>query len=49
MDTLPHVPRAFWAKWVAAVHREYPKVNILGELFDGDPALLYFQRGHREQ
>ena len=48
MDTLPHVPRAFWAKWAAAVHREYPKVNILGELFDGDPALLaYFQRGHR--
>lgn len=48
MDTLPHVPRSFWAKWGAAVHREYPKVNILGELFDGDPALLaYFQKGHR--
>jgi neopullulanase len=48
MDTLPHVPRAFWAKWGAAVHREYPKVNILGELFDGDPALLaYFQKGKR--
>ena len=48
MDTLPHVPRSFWAKWAAAVHREYPKVNILGELFDGDPALLsYFQKGHR--
>jgi glycosidase len=48
MDTLPHVPRSFWAKWAAAVHREYPKVNILGELFDGDPALLsYFQKGRR--
>jgi neopullulanase len=48
MDTLPHVPRAFWAKWAAAVHREYPKVNILGELFDSDPALLsYFQKGKR--
>lgn len=48
MDTLPHVPRSFWAKWAAAVHREYPKVNILGELFDGDPALLsYFQKGKR--
>jgi len=46
MDTLPHVPRSFWAKWAAAIHREYPKVNILGELFDGDPALLsYFQKG----
>lgn len=48
MDTLPHVPRSFWAKWGAAVHREFPKVKILGELFDGDPVLLsYFQKGRR--
>jgi glycosidase len=48
MDTLPHVPRTYWSKWGAAVHREFPKVNILGELFDGDPALLsYFQKGRR--
>ncbi|HEX7317911.1 MAG TPA: alpha-amylase family glycosyl hydrolase [Pyrinomonadaceae bacterium] len=46
MDTLPHVPRHFWRDWSAAIHAEYPNVNILGELFDGDPALLaYFQRG----
>jgi glycosidase len=46
MDTLPHVPRHFWRDWSAAIHDEYPNVNILGELFDGDPALLsYFQRG----
>lgn len=48
MDTLPHVPRSFWAKWGTAVHREFPKVNILGELFDSDPTLLsYFQKGKR--
>ncbi len=48
MDTLPHVPRSFWSKWGAAVHREFPNVNILGELYDGDPALLsYFQKGRR--
>ena len=48
MDTLPHVPRTFWAKWGAAIKRQYPKVNILGELFDGDPALLsYFQTGRK--
>lgn len=48
MDTLPHVPRSFWAKWGAAVHKEFPKVNILGELFDSDPVLLsYFQKGKR--
>jgi glycosidase len=46
MDTLPHVPRHFWRDWTAAIKREYPNVNILGELFDGDPALLaYFQKG----
>ncbi len=48
MDTLPHVPRSFWQKWGSAIKREYPKVNILGELFDGDPALLaYFQTGRK--
>ena len=48
MDTLPHVPRSFWSKWGSAVHREFPKVNILGELFDSDPVLLsYFQKGRR--
>lgn len=46
MDTLPHVPRKFWPKWMAAIKKEYPKVNVLGELFDGNPALLaYFQGG----
>lgn len=48
MDTLPHVPRKFWSKWASAIKREYPRVNILGELYDGDPALLsYFQTGRR--
>jgi glycosidase len=46
MDTLPHVPRDFWRDWSAAIKREYPNVNVLGELFDGNPALLsYFQKG----
>ena len=48
MDTLPHVPRRFWQKWGTAIHKEYPNVNILGELYDGDPALIaYFQAGRR--
>lgn len=48
MDTLPHVPRTFWARWMAAIKREYPNVNVMGELFDSDPALLaYFQKGKR--
>lgn len=48
MDTLPHVPRTFWAKWGSAIKKEYPKVNILGELFDSDPVLIsYFQTGRK--
>jgi neopullulanase len=48
MDTLPHVPRSFWQKWGTAVKKEYPKVNILGELYDGNPALIsYFQTGRK--
>ncbi len=48
MDTLPHVPRLFWQKWGTAIKKEYPKVNILGELYDGDPALVaYFQTGRK--
>ncbi len=44
-DTLPYVPRRFWRAWTAAIKREYPKVNVVGELFDGDPALVSFFQG----
>ena len=47
MDTLPHVPRTFWAKWMTALKDEYPNVNVLGELFDGNPALLAYYQGGR--
>lgn len=48
MDTLPHVPRSFWGKWGGAIKKEFPRVNILGELFDSDPVLIsYFQTGRK--
>jgi glycosidase len=46
-DTLPYVPRSFWREWTAAVEREFPRVTILGEFFDGDPALVSFFQGGR--
>jgi glycosidase len=46
-DTLPYVPRAFWRDWMAAIKREYPRVNVLGELYDSDPALVSFFQGGR--
>ena len=47
-DTMPYVPRAFWTQWSTAITRQYPKVNAVGEVFDGDPALVsYFQGGRK--
>ncbi len=48
MDTLPHVPRPFWEKWMTALKKEFPNVNVLGELFDGNPALLAYYQGGRK-
>src|SRR5260370_15729179 len=44
-DTLPYVPRSFWHEWSAAIKREYPRVNVVGEVYDGDPALVSFFLG----
>jgi neopullulanase len=48
-DTLPYVPRSFWHDWMAAIKGEYPKAAVVGELFDGDPALVSFFQGGRRQ
>jgi glycosidase len=44
-DTLPYVHRRFWRDWTAAIKKEYPKVTVVGELLDGDPALVSFYQG----
>jgi glycosidase len=44
-DTLPYVPRRFWRDWMAALKREYPDLRVVGELFDGNPALVSFFQG----
>ncbi|HVR69777.1 MAG TPA: alpha-amylase family glycosyl hydrolase [Vicinamibacteria bacterium] len=46
-DTLPYVPRTFWRDWMAALKREYPSLRVVGELFDGNPALVSFFQGGR--
>ncbi|MFL6215568.1 MAG: alpha-amylase family glycosyl hydrolase [Blastocatellia bacterium] len=48
-DTLPYVPRDFWRDWMAAIKREYPQMNVVGETFDGDPAQVAFFQGGRRQ
>jgi glycosidase len=48
-DTLPYVPRSYWAQWTAALKREHPQLTILGEMFDGNPRLVSFFQGGRRQ
>jgi glycosidase len=44
-DTLPYVHRRFWRVWTAAIKKEYPRLRVVGELFDADPALVSFYQG----
>jgi len=45
---LPYVPRRFWREWSAALKREYPRLRVVGEMWDGDPSLVsFFQGGAR--
>ncbi len=46
-DTLPYVPRTHWARWTSALKREYPRLTILGEMWDGNPKLVAFFQGGR--
>lgn len=46
-DTWPYVPRSFWRDWMSAIKRQYPSVTVVGEVFDGDPALESFFQGGR--
>lgn len=46
-DTWQYVPNSFWREWIAAIKREYPNVNVVGEVLDGDPAHCSFFQGGR--
>jgi neopullulanase len=46
-DTWQYVPNSFWRKWMAAIKREYPNVNVVGEVLDGDVAHCSFYQGGR--
>src|SRR5262249_399133 len=45
-DTLPYVPRRFWAEWTRALGRDHPQFRVVGEMWRGNPGLVsYFQGG----
>jgi glycosidase len=46
-DTWQYVPVKFWRDWMAAIKKQYPKMNVVGEVLDGDPAhIAYFEGTH---
>jgi neopullulanase len=46
-DTFQYVPRTFWRQWMNAIKREYKRVNVVGEVLDGDVAHTSFFQGGR--
>jgi glycosidase len=46
-DTWQYVPNSFWAKWNAAIKREYPRFRVVGEVKDGDAVHVSFFQGGR--
>ncbi len=48
-DTVPYVPRKFWRDWTAALKKDYPNLRVVGEVFDGDPAVTSFFQGGQER
>jgi glycosidase len=46
-DTWQYVPNSFWDDWMRAIKREYPRMKVVGEVLDGDPAHVSFYQGGR--
>ena len=46
-DTWQYVPNSFWRDWMSAIKREYPNLNVVGEVLDGDLAHCSFYQGGR--
>jgi glycosidase len=44
-DTWPYVPVKFWRDWMSAIKKQYPTLRVVGEVFDGDPAMIRFFEG----
>jgi glycosidase len=45
LDTFPYVSREFWASWHGGIHRLYPFLTTIGEVFHPDPSVTSFFAG----
>jgi glycosidase len=48
VDTFPYSDQAAMAKWVKNILREYPKMNIVGECWYGDPLSCSYWEGTKQ-
>jgi neopullulanase len=46
-EAFPYVPRRFWSDWHASLHRIYPQLSFIGEVFHPDSAVTSFFAGGR--
>lgn len=44
-DALPYVPRPYWARWATALKQAHPRLTLIGEMWDADPARVAFFQG----
>lgn len=49
LDTFPYVPRKYWANWHTALHRIYPYLTTIGEVFHDDPSVTSFFAGGQKR
>ncbi len=44
-DTFPYVPRRFWPGWNQSLKRAFPRLTVVGEVFDQRPEVVSFFQG----
>jgi len=49
VDTFPYVARKFWAEWHAALHKIYPRLTTIGEIYHPDPEVTSFFVGGQKR
>jgi len=47
-DTMAYMPRSFLQRWSGSLRRQFPHLEIVGEVDNGDPAIVpFFQGGQK--
>ena len=49
LDTFPYVSRKFWSAWHVGLHRIYPELTTIGEVFHPDPSVTSFFGGGQKR